>query len=457
MATPSEQLAKIKKGNAERSKKYYDDPENNKKIKERRRLERVRVRELKQRANQQPNEQPAAAPEAPEAPVAPEQEVRRSSRRRVVIVESPPAAEPPATVIIKVKRGKNTPAENNEEYKLLNNRQFSLAATGRVPDTSKEAVVKAMNDGVILPHAKKPITADMNIKARRKALAAYSNGINGVNILFKATNNQPLYTWLQKPEEFITKLPTVKKLDGEDFSKSQWQKTMGVLMTVIKYMKIPITEEQDIILNSAKNDFKMKYSVRKKTEANQIPAVRNYEKVLKFAEKDKDPLTYLVAKLYDSAPVRTDYHDIKIIKKLEDSVNEEGNFIILPEKGKASLLIKTHKTEKKHGDLNIEYPADTTAEIRKFVKSQKIMYGTPQKKVGILFGDLKNIIDKISRFACPQEKNAGANIIRRSVASTLYDKYIKDQASEQDILDQVKIMAHTYQTHLESYVYKIAK
>ena len=448
MATPTEQLEKIKKGNAERSKKYYE--KNIEKIKERRRLERVRVKELKQRANPQPNEQPPA-------PVAPEQEVRRSSRRRLVIVESPPAVEPPATIIIKVKRGtKKAPAENNEEYKLLNNRQFSLAATGRVPDTSKEAVVKAMNDGIITPHAKKPITADMNAQEKQKARGAYSNGISNVNILFKATNNQPLHTWLNKVDEFIQKLPTVKKLDGEDFSKSQWQKTIGVLLNIIKYMKIPISEETDMALNTAKKDFKMSDAIRKRTPATKTPAVQDYEKVLEFAKKDKDALTYLGAKLYESAPVRTDYKNIKIIKKAEDAVNQEDNYIILPEKGNASLFIQTHKTEKKHGNLKIEYPSDTSALIRKYVRDKKIVFGTQQKRVGLLFGDIKSTVDKLSRFACPSEKNSGANIIRRSIASTLYDKFVKGNATEKDISNQITMMAHNNETHFDSYVYKIA-
>jgi hypothetical protein len=311
--TPEEQIANIKKGNAERSKKYYD--KNIEIIKERRRLERVRVHELKQLAN------------------------------------NPPVAS--------TKRAKKTP-ENSGEYKLLGNRPFSLAATGRVPDTSKEAVVKAMDAGIILPHAKKTITADMNIKERMKAKAAYSNGINGVNLMFRAIgNDEELHTWLQKPDEFLEKLPTLKTKEGADYSKSQWQKTVGVLLIIIKYMRIPITEEQDIALNDAKNDFKMKYTIRKKTPATQTPAVKGYERVLTWAKKDKNPLTHLLAILYEYAPIRTDYENIKTAKKLKE-INKTDNFIILPEKGNAKLLVQTHKTEKHFGKLTVEFPAEIT-------------------------------------------------------------------------------------------------
>ena len=51
--------------------------------------------------------------------------------------------------------------------------------------------------------------------------------------------------------------------------------------------------------------------------------------------------------------------------------------------------------------------------------------------------------------------DGGTRLLRKSSASTLYDKYLKGQASANDIYSQMKTMAHNSKTHLNDYIFSV--
>lgn len=433
MSSAEEILKNKKEADARRSREYY--MRNKEKVAQRRKEERAKCKMLRGQQNAVPQPVPEVPP--------PVHNARRSGRGKAVVQEKAvveendtDVEEQEAEVVVqKPVGGKKTPT--------------FLKKNSKIPNTTKEALKKAMLEGKIPTYTQK-----VNKKGEMTK-AGVNNGNNILNLIFRVTDNEPLFNWLKKPKEFLKKMLELKKNDGEDYSKSQWQKVVEGLMNFYVYCDIPISPENDRIFKEAAKNFNSAWTHKDPQTATRTPAVKPYEKVLIEAKKDKDRMTYLIAKLYDTAPIRGEYSKINIVRREEEIRNEE-NYIILPHKKNAILFLQDFKTDNKHETIRVEYPSDTTELLRQYVKDEKIFSGK-KNEVGVLFGDLKKTIEKISKIACKGVKNVAANIIRRSLASTLWEKYVKKQATFEDIVNQAKKMGHSVDTHTKEYIYKLQK
>jgi len=53
------------------------------------------------------------------------------------------------------------------------------------------------------------------------------------------------------------------------------------------------------------------------------------------------------------------------------------------------------------------------------------------------------------------KQEGGTRMIRRSIASTLYNDYRTGKASVEDIYKQISTMAHSTDTHIKDYIYNV--
>ena len=87
--------------------------------------------------------------------------------------------------------------------------------------------------------------------------------------------------------------------------------------------------------------------------------------------------------------------------------------------------------------------------IRNYVKIYKIKYNDN------LFGNLKDVLQKITNDSGVDKIDGGSRLLRKSSASTKYNKYLKGEASPSDIYQQIRTMAHSPDTHLKNYVFSL--
>jgi hypothetical protein len=394
--TPEEQIAHIKAVNKARAKRFYDA--NKAKIAAQRKEVRKEVRELRAAAKQ-----PAPEPE-PET----EQQAAPAARR--------------ARVTHKIRQ----------------------AATGKVLT-------------VVPPTTEENVKAAMAASDYYNAESSKKTDIDQLKLIFRAINNEQLYPWLKKPQEFVAQLHTLRQTQGENkgqpYALSAYGRMLSAVLNIIKIMKLPITGEQDKELFASYRISKLEHQLSqhaKKHVADKKTAVLNYDKITNNVLKTYGAasLTYLLTVLYKHAPLRNDYNNIILVKSKSEAVNPNKNYMILPEHGNAEVYIQKHKTKKNYGTINAEYPDDVTELLRNYVDSKQIQYGK------VLFGDLSKILYSITHDAS-DKNDGGSRMIRRSLASTLYHKYKKGQATAAEIWKQIRLMAHSESVHILDYIYGV--
>ena len=285
--------------------------------------------------------------------------------------------------------------------------------------------------------------------------ATRRTNLQQIPLIFRATNGQALGESIKNPEKLIKAIKELKQLNGKDkgkaYSLSASPRILGAVLSIIKFMNIPRTDEQDKILFDGFRTAKLEYDIelykKKHPLLNKQTAVKRYDKIIDQI-KDKNSITYLVANLYKYGPVRNDYSNILLIKNVSE-IEPNKNYIVLPDNGDAKAVIQNHKTKKTSGVLRIEYPLEITNLIRKYVKSMKIKYGTK------LFKDLKPVLQQITNDNTKDIQDGGTRSIRRSLASSLYDDYIKGKVTVNDIYKQIRAMGHSVALHFSNYIYGV--
>ena len=276
-----------------------------------------------------------------------------------------------------------------------------------------------------------------------------------VPLIFRATNNEPLADWIKKPAALVKNIKELKQINGKNkgslYSITAVPRILGTILNIIKkIMDLSISDEDDKYLFNAYRLSKLEYDILhyKKLHPilNRDTSVKRFDKILREIS-DKKSIVYLVASLYKYGPVRNDYSNIILIQKKED-METNKNYMILPIAGNAEAIIQKHKTVKTSGVITIQYPTSVTTLLRNYVKTKKIKYGDR------LFGDLKPVLSEITEDR-EDNQDGGTRTIRRSIASTLYDDYVKGKAKLEDVYKQIKIMSHSPDTHLKYYLYGI--
>ncbi len=287
--------------------------------------------------------------------------------------------------------------------------------------------------------------------------ATRKSNLGQVNLIFRATNETPLMDWLEsaeKAKELIKNILSLKQKNGEPYALSGSQKIFGCILNIIKIMNLQISYETDKIIFNAYRISKLTHELHQfkttkelKTEKN----VKDYDELVKETLKKytKNSLEYLLVKLYQYATLRDDYSNM-ILTKDESDLQKNKNYMILPPKsGNASIFIQKHKTKRVNGDIRYTFNEEVTKLIRNYVKIYKIKYNDN------LFGNLKDVLQKITNDSGVDKIDGGSRLLRKSSASTMYNKYLKGEATPSDIYQQIRTMAHSPDTHLKNYVFSL--
>jgi hypothetical protein len=149
---------------------------------------------------------------------------------------------------------------------------------------------------------------------------------------------------------------------------------------------------------------------------------------------------YLIAKLYEEAPLRNNFTKMKIVEHDEPVPNDE-NSIQLPENrinGSANIHLKKYKTQSKYGEKIIQLSRSTTRLLLLFIVSNKLTDFLFKKDISRTISDMNKSIDV----------SGSVNTIRHMIVSTLYwkkDSLDIDELAHK-IMDQTYIMGHEIST-----------
>lgn len=303
-------------------------------------------------------------------------------------------------------------------------------------------------------------TKDEVIKAFKEDKEYFKNedtrktNIQQIPLIFRAIDDEPLLDWIKKPQELINRIldlkQTAKKKEGQPYALSGFSKIIGAVLIAIKILNIPFTPEQDKIIFNSYRTAKLNYDLFQfKTEhpiLNRETAVPLFSYFIQKGElKGKTSLHYLMAMLYNEAPLRNNYSNMILIKSKED-IQPKNNYMILPEGGgNASIYIQKHKTIRTSGIIETELSSNLTDIIKSYKNKNNINYGDK------LFNELKEVLYDLTNDR-EDKTDGGSRLLRKSAASTLYDKYVKGEANATDIYNQINVMGHSSNTHFKDYV-----
>ena len=311
-----------------------------------------------------------------------------------------------------------------------------------------------MINGVINTN-QEAVTEAMKTTEYYKNEATRKTNLQQIPLIFRATKGLPLLDALHNPEEFVKNVKNLKQKNGDYYAISGTPRVLGCVLGIIDFMQLLIPKKSriDKVLFHAYRTAKLEYDIelynRKHPTLDKSTAVKKYDKIVdevkkKFGIKS---LQYLLVKLYQFAPLRNDFSNI-ILTENDSNLEPNKNYMILPRNGNACILIQKHKTVRTAGIIEAEFPTEITTLIRNYTKTNKIEYGNK------LFGDLKNVLHEITGEK-DDNVDGGTKMLRRSIASTLYNNYVNRKATVEDIYKQTRIMAHSTETHFKDYVYSV--
>ena len=142
--------------------------------------------------------------------------------------------------------------------------------------------------------------------------ATRKSNMGQINLIFRATDDQPLMNWLEsteKAKELVKNILSLKQKNGSSYALSGYQKIFGCILNIVKIMGLKISYETDKVIFNAYRISKLTHELHQfktskelKTEKN----VKNYDELVKdtltkFGKKSQE---YLLVKMYEQAPLR---------------------------------------------------------------------------------------------------------------------------------------------------------
>jgi hypothetical protein len=303
------------------------------------------------------------------------------------------------------------------------------------------------------PLLEKTVLDEMKVTDYYTNESSRQSDLSNARLVFRAIKGDDLMGWIKRPDDLIAALNSVKKQTGGEYALSQRQKLGGVVLNIIKIMKLEIPREIDKKLFNYFRTSKLHYDMVQKATNNQLDpnvSVLSFDKIVAqtLAKYKKDSIEYLLVKMYQDHTLRNDYAQAILIND-SSQIEPDKNYIILGA-GRASFVIQKHKSVKDHGVLRGEFSAETTELLKKYIKARKLKPGE------IIFGKLTSpALHNITQSSGKDLMDGGARVLRRSAASTLFDKWKNGQATIEDIYHQIQSMAHNSSTHRDQYIVAI--
>jgi hypothetical protein len=228
--------------------------------------------------------------------------------------------------------------------------------------------------------------------------------ITGCNELVECFNNH---------KKIIDEIENFKQPNGEHYGVN----TIKSLIQSILYL---ITELNIDVNDKSIKEYKLEFEKYKllSSEHTQEKKDNNPNQDLTFEEyldKVKNEFTvsskmYLIANLYHDLTGRDDFGQIIIVSSLSKATDKEKNYIVLPIRNQATIILNKYKTSEKYDQINEKLTTNTTKLLRDYMKTNNIKYD------GVLFND-SSLSSYISKNNLKLGIKGSINIFRKMKAT----------------------------------------
>jgi hypothetical protein len=227
-------------------------------------------------------------------------------------------------------------------------------------------------------------------KSSEKSIKKY---VDDIQTFMNITDCNELEKCLKYPKKILKLLDeSTKKNSSDPYALNSRKGFIQAVLVAITNLKMKIPKKTVDIYKDYFEKLKIE-SINENTQKQQNEKVEDFTTYLqtvrnKFGESSKQ---YLLAKLYDEATLRDDYHDLRVVKNIGDVKDNTTNYIVVPLSSNATLFIQSYKTGKKYGTIRISLSTELSKMIRSYSKTNKIAYGSA------LFGTSARLSDYVSR------------------------------------------------------------
>ena len=187
------------------------------------------------------------------------------------------------------------------------------------------------------------------------------------------------------------------------------------LLFALQKLKLPISEaneqiirEYSELLNTESDDLQ-----HHKKETNKLIPLKTYQtRVLrKFGADSKE---HLLTTLYSELPLRDNFGKLHIVHKQSD-VDDNGDYILIPSKGKGRVFIRHYKTVGKYGPFEEQLSDPLTNLVRSYIKNNRLVEYLFNKNQG------PSITAMSKQVITPREQRLMGG---ESISSTLFRKMV---------------------------------
>lgn len=274
--------------------------------------------------------------------------------------------------------------------------------------------------------------------------------VNGVKTIFYITKCPDLPDCLKHPDKIIKQIENGNKQRGTGkYSLNSKKSFYQTIVYLIDTLKIPVSADAKKKYNNIFDTYKIKSTDETKARLNDeeyaVMIYKDYMKTVldKFGKNSKE---YLLAAMYNEAPLRDDFVMTLVESESDISANDK-NYLIVPEVGNIIFYIQKYKTEKKYGSFEIKTSKVLNKLLRDFIERKDLSYGDllfPEniqglsgfigimnKKIGILHGGIDYIrqskISDAMRNSKPEDRVELAGLMKHSpMAQEKYVRMLKE-------------------------------
>jgi len=274
------------------------------------------------------------------------------------------------------------------------------------PGKVKQAIKKSFDMKGVLAELER-----LHINHELGSDVTYKNIVNNVIWMSKSLHcTDDFLSCLKKPKEFFAAMYEGRKKNDDEYALGTYKKRVDVALVLISKVIDPIGQQRQYVSDKIKAAYADEDAILR-IKVDQARAHRNATAVLLrwvdafrivAARYGTDSPEYLIFKLYKAVPVRDDLElqivsfvrDTKANARDESNKNNHINFLVIPSKGRCSVVINHYKTQERHG-FNHRYELDSELSklVRVFVKKNNLSVGD------FLFGNHSqtNFVSKIGK------------------------------------------------------------
>lgn len=252
------------------------------------------------------------------------------------------------------------------------------------------------------------LEADPTVKA-----GSVKTHCDSLKAFMRITECADLGKCLKSPKKIIDMLENADSNRGTVFSVNSKKAYIEGVIVAITRLKLKIPQSAVKKYDEYFNKLKI-LSKNQTIEKAISEPVENFNTYLTKAKEvfGATSKQYLLAKVYNEAPLRDDFHRLKIVATDKEATESDTNYIKVPRSGNARVITNKYKTDKRYGVIRIDLTNGLTNLIREYINSNNIRYGEG------LFGNSKSLSDFASKMNKSLGYKGGVSLFRNMKVST---------------------------------------